>query len=455
MVSSSYLRELTGRAMAPVAPVKKHGPGMYTKKAAGPAVTKRASMANTSARRARQQEADERKRLAELNKTDPPEEEVAREMSHERATNPALSEAKDRFCEEEDEIKALKFQITLARNHAVNQALIEEKRRKAEKEREFEALAHKRADKDRRRRNAEFNASIEAQRKRDREAAEELMKQKAEVEFNKMMDEERTILEGEQLVAAIKKAEEEDRRKAAAKVEEGKRRMADLRVANAQALQMKERAKRAEAAAEKRAMRFLIEKAHAEQALLDERAAEKAAKDALFQKQLAEQEKVMDQRGEEDAARAKRYQEAAILKEREVEAAKVAARETLMKQVAEEREIQLRLKAEARERELQIERRLVRQQRVADRAKAAAAITDEEEKVAERLANASVVREQMRVRAEAAAHEKKYKYKPREELLRQEALRKVKIDFLTTKKMEEMKTDGVDTTVMRRAHLPV
>lgn len=285
----------------------------------------------------------------------------------------------------------------------------------------------------------------------DKAGAAELHAQLAERERERVLDDERKILEGQRMLAQIAADEEKARIKAARKVEEGRLRMAELRVANAAALKIKEAKARQEAIAERRAMKFLMQKAEAEQARLDALDAEKAARDAIFQKQLAAQEKVMDQRGEEDEKKARRHEEAKVLAERARVQAEEDHKAMMLDIMYREREQQLRLKAVAAEKEKVRDAKLIRMKMREDKKAQEDALTELAAAAEARKANQEVVREQMRVRAEARDKEKRYKYKAREAIVHENARRDVKLRLVTDNKIAQLRGEGISDAHLKAA----
>jgi hypothetical protein len=255
---------------------------------------------------------------------------------------------------------------------------------------------------------------VEAARAQRMEIRKGMEAQMRSRETDKLVEMELKDQEGFIIQQRLEKMAADDADKA--KIERQRRAaaMADLRRANAAALKMKQQKAAAEAHEDMRLAEMARIRRLVEEEELRKQEEAREAQNARFVKLAQKQQKLVDRRGDEDERRARRHREAKELADRRRAAA------------AEERQAAAKVEMlESLDTQIALKRRMMEQERLHDtmqRERAAVladlALATEaerlERKKAESIANARIVREQMRSRYLAQAETKMQPFRERE-----------------------------------------
>lgn len=366
---------------------------------------------------------------------------------------PAASVARKAATMETDEIKALRVKASAARAQAgrERQAKLKAERLAAEK------AADRRIEEQMERQRVQelIRAERERQEKvaQTRDFALTCQKQLKEREYQKILDEEAKIAEGEQMKLMFKKQEEEARKVEEAKVIAAAKRAEELSAANDKAKARREVRLEEEKARDQEALRYMYMKAEQEKKRVLAEEALKKEKALLQAKLLAQQERVMDTRGEEDARRAQKHQEDAELAARRKVREKEEARRRAAAECDKARKQQMAIKAEMRAREVEKDRELVLRAQVEAARKAAA---DDEAAERKRLAgidNHLAIVAQMQAKDRQRMEEASLVYKERQEMMLAEARRARRIAEVREEEKAKLAAEGIDEELQRRAHV--
>jgi colicin import membrane protein len=268
--------------------------------------------------------ADQRKhhRAAALAAEGNPGDAERKRQEEEEAANPAFRSALERGIEEDDEVKAMNLKVGKALALTEVQKQLEYKRRRVLEEKEREAAWAAMAEQQRRDANRK-QAQIERERRiRAERDARELSVQLREREGKRIEEQEERDLEGQRILDAARRREQELREAAKRKAEAGLLERAELLEANKRALALKARRAEQERLRDKEAELYMMQQVKAERIAEMRKVEEKHRRDRQFARMAGQQMKAADRRAEEDERRAKVHQ-ASVIRRQRAEAARV------------------------------------------------------------------------------------------------------------------------------------
>lgn len=268
--------------------------------------------------------------------------------------------------QEHDKVKFMRSKEIVAEALHGRIAQIEEKKRKAKIEQAFDEKKRKEAMRILARQNEEEEARKREIARKNAEFAASLTEQVDRVQQERVLGQERVIQEGEQMQRSWTAQQEKERREAVEREERARKIREEFAAANIEASKKRELVARAEAALDRKALRWMQEKALKEEARLKAEEERKAELERETARLRAMQEKASDEKAAEDERRAKRDQEKWELdwrrreqeKEEAAERRKVEQMEMLSKQIALKEELQARQAVTDRK----IMKRLVKEQ---------------------------------------------------------------------------------------------
>lgn len=443
-MSSSYLDNLKKLAKQPFG--------------SAPSTTSRRKTSEAEMRKTKIREKEMRMRKAEaariasigvnFNPLDPALDDV---IGKPEALSQAMTKARLAETEQTDEIKSLQVKMNAARAQAGRDAQARAKAERLAREREMDRRADEEMERQRVAALQTMQREREERTRKTMAFAADCQKQLAEREYQRMLEVEAKIVEGEQMKKTFQQLEVAEKVKEEKKLVAAKERAAELKIANAKSKERRAIKEREEWERDQAALRYMAIKAEEERQRVLEEERVKREKALLQAKMLAEQERIMDTRGEEDAARARKHQEAAELAERRKIREKEERRRRAAKDCEVARQQQMALKDEAVRREKDLDKKLTAMT-AAEAARVAFEAEEASRRQAEaRLENQAGVLRQIAERGMKRMEEASLTYKERQELMLKEARRARSIAAMRDEKKQQLSREGIDESRQARA----
>jgi len=279
------------------------------------------------------------------------------ELAEENERKVLLGASEKQRVENNDGIKTLMTLGTRAAAFTVREKQIVDKEKRGTEMREYndrmEAIMELDRLKDLRRREQIEKAKLE---KRLQGAA--MLKAQMRVRQQERLDVAKEIeLEGEAMVAQIKKNKAAEEERMQRKAESAKEARMEVKRENDKAIEAKKRIVAREKQEDDKVIEYQREKAAREARQEAEEEERKAREEAVFFKLLSQQKRAMDNRSEMDELRAKRYREALDRKVRAREQAEEDKRQATLKMMQESRVQQQVTKRQSLAKEAQLAKR--------------------------------------------------------------------------------------------------